>query len=361
MQPPPLDNHPVASTSTSSSAFAPPPPPPPAPSGSTTALAPVESTVGEPEAAGEQEVDELEDEPAAVTPATQTVGEAVAALAQTSAWARPASGSVFGKPVAEEPVGPRKRPALDFDPALIAEDPGDGDYEEGKEPEPSASTPRTEMMNDAKKAAEGIPQVPCPRLPKPGAPFDNLIDLYKAIVKALVPTYGIGARMTNLGKAHSGGVVCNRQQSGCPFNVKWSSGLVAADSITLHNHGAEPKLLRDPAWRPWFKSQHAMDAIAELDREHHPLRQLPSDADTFLPFLSAFLASVDPSLPALAEPLAAGGLSSVRALAIFSLLEPGSRVAMYEEIEERKGIVVTNEQVDLLEEAFRRAAIDVQA
>lgn len=97
---------------------------------------------------------------------------------------------------------------------------------------------------------------------------------------------------------------------------------------------------------------------APLRRSLSTRRSLVPDPAAFLPDLTAFLASMDPSLIPLAQPFLAAGISSLRFLASFSLLEPDSRMALYEEMQESAGVEVTDEQVALLEQALDELRVD---
>ncbi|GAA6034215.1 hypothetical protein JCM8097_003784 [Rhodosporidiobolus ruineniae] len=232
----------------------------------------------------------------------------------------------------------------------------DGDYSAAGTPEPDATADfvmrrsRSQMVADAHDVAWRVQQLSCPGLPQVGDAFSSAIDFYKNSVKAVLPVYGIGLQHRGENRLR-----CNRAKEQCPFEIKRDSqtGKVKAESIFIHNHGPDPRLISIPGWLPTVKNKYAVEAMEELVKED----SYSSDPAAFLPSLSAFLASIDPSLPPLAKPLADSGITSPSLLATLMLLEPSTRMLLLEEVERRSGVFVTDEQVDLLEEAFERALV----
>ncbi|GAA5913651.1 hypothetical protein JCM6882_008709 [Rhodosporidiobolus microsporus] len=87
-------------------------------------------------------------------------------------------------------------------------------------------------------------------------------------------------------------------------------------------------------------------------------RSLTTDPSLFLPDLTSFLAAADPSLISLAQPLLDAGVASSRYLALLALLEPDSRMAMYEEMEGSAGVELEDEQIALLEQALDELRVE---
>ncbi|GAA5910356.1 hypothetical protein JCM6882_003260 [Rhodosporidiobolus microsporus] len=326
--------------------------------------------------------------------------------------------------------------------------------------------------------ASKVHQLPCPGMPQIGDTFASSTHLFKAVIKALVPVYGVSAGNVN-GQSIRGNRY-KEKQGGCPFRVNFSSqNTVTSSSVFIHSHGSEPTLAVDPNWRPYLRNKDAIEALDELARErapktkpkatskgkrsaprakpssrkrprvipgsdssspeirpqaalaapspsnappadavvlchryrapvpasaapppsaspppvaikpdpdipapscrrdsspphNKPLAALPravpshqsltTDPSLFLPDLTAFLAAADPSLTLLAQPLLDAGVASSRYLALFALLEPDSRMAMYEEMQDSTGVELDIEQIARLEQALDKLRVqEVQA
>ncbi|GAA6034228.1 hypothetical protein JCM8097_003794 [Rhodosporidiobolus ruineniae] len=107
---------------------------------------------------------------------------------------------------------------------------------------------------------EDVEQLPCPLLPDIGDSFPDVSSLYKRVIQAVVPVYGIGVHLV-----YHRTLRCNRRGTGCRFGINWVDGEVAESSCFEHNHGADERILEDPAWRPVLKNEEATAALAELE------------------------------------------------------------------------------------------------
>ncbi|GAA6054195.1 hypothetical protein JCM3770_002827 [Rhodotorula araucariae] len=121
--------------------------------------------------------------------------------------------------------------------------------------------------------AEGlvaIEQLPIPNMPKPTDSYAAMEDLYSALFKAIVPVYGIG--LTRYGST----LRCNRADKMhrtadgrvCKYMIRArrdpATNRLSVDyenSALVHSHGPDPRILADPAWRPYVRNPEARVAL----------------------------------------------------------------------------------------------------
>ncbi|GAA5910360.1 hypothetical protein JCM6882_003261 [Rhodosporidiobolus microsporus] len=250
----------------------------------------------------------------------------------------------------------RKRPASSTSPKSSS----------GSSDSSSSSDSDGSSKDRTRRSGQPVQLTPSP-LPPLNAAFSSFKALYLAYVKALVPSLGIGCQIIHQ-EASSGMIKCNRSHPGrydspCPWilNVQRDSmngtwRLDAAQSNLKHNHGPAERLLRDPSWIPTVRNADARKALglsalpgakesrsassnerskrkttpvaaspsASTPNQRVPL-SLPAVAPSSSPLspadLSAFLASIHPSLSALAPTFPAAGVDTLDALVSLSLME----------------------------------------
>ncbi|GAA5971658.1 hypothetical protein JCM11641_000678 [Rhodosporidiobolus odoratus] len=243
------------------------------------------------------------------------------------------------------------------------------------------ATPEVEDVPRKRSKAEEVVQVvqvPCPGFPTTRHGFATLDDFYAAAVAAVVPVYGTGLHLAKKYAASTKVLTCNRGRNNhadeCPFyltvhqdaNGTWRLGEGGRPN---HSHGPDPRILRDPKWRPVIRSEVARKVLGmdvERRTKDKPLQTNPSLAPPPPPLnedsspasarlsppperprptapptlpspsphqlftnsassnldISSFLLGLHPSLVSLAPHLTAAGLDSVSSLADLSLLEP---------------------------------------
>ncbi|GAA5860672.1 hypothetical protein JCM8547_005496 [Rhodosporidiobolus lusitaniae] len=187
-------------------------------------------------------------------------------------------------------------------------------------------------------------------------------------------------------------VKCNWRKRGCPFAVRFEPPpheqpaklppsppqtlspdplpFVASTSESIARQTspqALPPAERDnfplvpspalPAQSVQYKPHLAPSSTFKLPTRRSLGRtQPPSDPSAFLPDLTAFLTSISPSLSPHAGAIFSAGISSFSDLVLFAQLDSVSRVEMYDEMSEKSGMVVTDEQVEVLVRALAATA-----
>ncbi|TNY22529.1 hypothetical protein DMC30DRAFT_392117 [Rhodotorula diobovata] len=83
----------------------------------------------------------------------------------------------------------------------------------------------------------------------------------------MIPVYGNGL---DASKAHL--IRCNQHGQGCPVQIHLGAGgrpwRVLASSVFEHNHGRDPRIVKNPAWRPVIKNAAARRAVERRDAQH---------------------------------------------------------------------------------------------
>ncbi|BGP46349.1 hypothetical protein JCM10450v2_002191 [Rhodotorula kratochvilovae] len=97
-----------------------------------------------------------------------------------------------------------------------------------------------------------VEQLPVPDMPKPADTFATPSELFCAVLKAIMPVYGYRT---------DDGRVCNfivrmRQDA---VTRRWAIDFEA--SVLEHSHGADPRIVADPAWRPFVRNPEARAAL----------------------------------------------------------------------------------------------------
>ncbi|GAA6012459.1 hypothetical protein JCM10207_007095 [Rhodosporidiobolus poonsookiae] len=265
-------------------------------------------------------------------------------------------------------------------------------------------------------------QLDCPDLPCPDDTFPSATAAYCAVICAVVPVYGIGITVTsridtvwyfrcNLGMKRQrdqlgsacefGGSFVLDKSTGC-----WRVNLRGHDST--HTHGADPRIIADPAWRPPIKHPEARvalgmdepavrasprraglpalarddvrsvlssspgkDETAAAKRRRDELQarasagsaQLLPSTDTYdlsIDRLCAFLFALHPSLDALAIPLRSAGINSVDALVSLAHLAPDLFDSFIALIKERSAAKTKDGQGEGGEEMARITVFQVK-
>ncbi|GAA5837005.1 hypothetical protein JCM11251_004471 [Rhodosporidiobolus azoricus] len=260
-------------------------------------------------------------------------------------------------------------------------------YAPSSDPEGTASSDEMEEEELVFEPADPnlVEQLDCPGIPRPGSIWPSFDALYSALFVSTVSIYGTGIAITNRGPS-AGQIQCNRAHTRnrtrpggiCTFRVdleydEAQGGWRVSEGVSelRHNHGADPRIISDPTWRPLVKNPLAKAALAAADAGQSPfsfehsafptrrprpnpasavssfspatpsdpptkaLPPAPSPASHFPPSsasdfpsssvlhsLSVFLVALNPSLSALGPHLLAACLDSQNALTELALLDP---------------------------------------
>ncbi|GAA6054193.1 hypothetical protein JCM3770_002826 [Rhodotorula araucariae] len=123
-------------------------------------------------------------------------------------------------------------------------------------------------------ATTSPPSIPPPVYPSPGETFPSVSDIFQAYVRALVTSLGNSCHWYTKGTTVAR-LRCNRgscqlpKSRRCKFEVVllchektklWTVDPV--ESIHVHNHGPDPRLVADPSWRPDIRSAEALQALS---------------------------------------------------------------------------------------------------
>lgn len=151
----------------------------------------------------------------------------------------------------------------------------------------SSLTPLRVLLADA--APPPPPLQPCPDLPLAQQSFDTLDHLFFKVVQAVFFVYGSSCRFSNTSATRSQ-IRCGRYGSKgegdkCPFNIvavfdpdtrRWA--LDAPHATTSHDHGPDPRFVKDPKWRPGLINAVARAAVGLAPVPSGLKRSLREDA-----------------------------------------------------------------------------------
>lgn len=115
-------------------------------------------------------------------------------------------------------------------------------------------------------ARKPVRQFACPGFPAVGDTFPSCQAAHEAAAAAMIPVYGNGL---DASKAHL--IRCNQHGQGCPVQIHLGAGgrpwRVLASSVFEHNHGRDPRIVKNPAWRPVIKNAAARRAVERRDAQ----------------------------------------------------------------------------------------------
>lgn len=148
----------------------------------------------------------------------------------------------------------------------------------------SRRCPRSPTRSDL--IADDVLLQPTPGLPQPGDAFEPPEAALVQVIQALVPVYGISARIDGSDETWAN-IYCNRHHSNyssppggrCHFcvrlelNEKIGRWLVDTDGSHFeHNHNRDARIVKDPTWRPTIRMKlarkaHGMEPFVRKGRD----------------------------------------------------------------------------------------------